>query len=59
MAKNRGRSEVPGSKKKTYYPKYPDPSKRAILRTLPLRHTGSNPSIGGSQLILTMGLFLG
>ena len=40
------------SKKKNYFPEYPDPSKLAILRTLSLRHTGSNPSIGGSQLIL-------
>jgi len=27
------------------------PSKLAILRTLPLRHTGSNPSIGGSKIL--------
>ena len=33
----------------TTYPKYPDPSKLAILRTLPLRQTGSNRSIGGSN----------
>ena len=32
------------------YPKNPDPSKVVILRTnTPLRHTGSNPSIGGSN----------
>ena len=31
-------------------PKNPDPSKMAILRTnTPLRHTGSDPSIGGSK----------
>jgi len=27
------------------------PSKLAILRTLPLRKTGSNPSIGGSKIL--------
>ena len=34
------------------------PSKQAILRTkTPLRHTGSNPFIGGSQLILRVSFF--
>ena len=28
-----------------------EPSKLAILRLLPLRHTGSNPSIGGSKIL--------
>ena len=39
------------------YPKDPDPSKLAIFRTLPLRHTGSNPFIAGSLVILRVGNF--